>query len=219
MDPDIDRRWATGRGHLLSAVRSADRRCPPADQSAAMGVEAAAEAPQVSAGRQGTGCRTPDRSGSRLARTPASVRRRTWSHRTRRRSNGRSSADGSGSLQLPLSARQVRTLEMPTSAEDAFTYAASPDQRPHGGLEVPVEGSGQPYHDGYVDGVSDEDESLQADEKTQVREPRCRRTARRAKFSGGTAGSARRCRASSAGRRVRHDRLPFASPRRARSGR
>jgi hypothetical protein len=62
-------RWplcGTCVGHPLSAARPADRSVSPAQRPADMTVEAAAEGPQRfrPGGGTGTGCRTPDRSGS-----------------------------------------------------------------------------------------------------------------------------------------------------------
>jgi hypothetical protein len=80
-------------------------RCPQAQRPADMTVEAAAEGPQrfSPGGGNGTGCRTPDRSGSHppwTPRPPAGRRGRTQD-RTPEAADGQS-ADRSGSLQPSL---------------------------------------------------------------------------------------------------------------------
>jgi hypothetical protein len=108
-------------------------RCPPAQRPADMTVEAAAEGPQRfrPGGGTGTGCRTPDRSGSHppwTPRPPAGRPGRTQD-RTPEAADGQS-ADRPGSLQLPLlflKAGQRAAGGRPRPA----TTTPEPRQRPH----------------------------------------------------------------------------------------
>jgi hypothetical protein len=92
------------------AVRSGRTgRCPPADRPADMAVEAAAEGPQGfrPGGGTGTGCRTPDRSGSHPPWTPRPPAGRPG--RTQDRTP--EAADGqSAGWSLPLNYRSLRLV-------------------------------------------------------------------------------------------------------------
>jgi hypothetical protein len=88
-----DRRCGTCVGHPLSTARPADRSVSTGTTTADMTVEAAAEGPQRfrPGGGTGTGCRTPDRSGSHPPLDTPSARRTTWPHTGQdARSSGRS---------------------------------------------------------------------------------------------------------------------------------
>jgi hypothetical protein len=106
---DTDRRCGTGAGHLLSAERPADRRCPAAQRPAAMTAEAAAEGLQRFRPGSGNGTGAGHLTAGRraLLDTP-SARRTTWRHTGQDAgSSGRSirrslTAARSDSLQLPL---------------------------------------------------------------------------------------------------------------------
>jgi hypothetical protein len=104
-----DRRCGTCVGHPLSTARPADRSLSTGTTTADMAVEAAAEGPQRfrPGGGTGTGCRTPDRSGSHPPWTPRPPAGRPG--RTQDRTP--EAADGqSAGWSLPLNYRSLRLV-------------------------------------------------------------------------------------------------------------